>query len=539
MPLPSRRLALCALSLVVASGCSHADDQAAASAVDAGAAAPIGTATGVVLHTTFATPDGLTTACEDPWTVRLLHYHPGPVVPRRMYVASCTPPSGEPRLLVSATLTSSTVVSGKEDAMAGNSGVVFEADWKDGAGLAPNGVARAFPECREMHGIAASPDCSVVGVLCRRATGSSTTASPTKDMVAAIPQKGARDWLTQPTSADGKTSSDEEWLYEWPKGDLAAAPDTYVASKAIGSWEYGSQRLVYGAEDGSFGLSLKSTVYGPDKIKRHEGDALLVVDRASHTIDLARGWTWGCAAGHTIYNHLAHSPTTGRYAVTCGTDLGVDPSNAGGLAGVWLHPEGAKHATGLRSEALWKSLSFGGGPGTLVPTDDGGFLGVIVGAPGGVAPDTNFRASGPTSAIGLVRYDASGAVVGSIRWLAVKDGVFLSYPALASLGGGRYLLGWGEMASLADEQAATAAKKNIDDAFRIPGAYHVQEVDDAGALLGPDQVLDGVGWGEQDEMVPLGDGRVAWAYIPAPARAAGKNPPCLSHAIALDVYVAK
>lgn len=490
-----------------------------------------GNATGTTTSSAVTVPGGLKTACESPWTIRLLHYDPTPIIPRRMYFASCTTPSGTPRMFVSATVTSATTVS--SDGFAGTSGMVFAADLQ-GANLVQSGAARQLPECREMHGIAAKSDCSVVGVLCRRATNASKTGSPTKDMVAALTDVAKRNWLTQPKSTDGTTSSDEEWLYEWPTGDLAANPGTYVASKAIGSWEYGRQELLFGEKDNTYGLSLKSTVYGPDGNMRHEGDSLLIVDRSNYSINLSRGWTWGCGPGHTIFNHLAYNPATSQYAVTCGTDLGLDPSPAG-FAGVWMHPE--KGTTkGVKNEAFWKSLSFGGGPTSLLPLDDGGYLGVLAGASTAVVPSTDFRNSGPVSSIGLARYDQNGNLVGSIKWVVVNSGTFYSYPQLVSLGNGTFLLGYGEMVTLAAQQEAAAANKNIDDSFRIPSAFHVMQVDSSGAPLGPDQTLSNTGWGEQDQLVSLGAGRVGWAYLPSPTRLDNKNPACLSPSLQLSVY---
>lgn len=490
-------------------------------------------ATGTTTSTALTVPGGLMAACESPWTIRLLAYDPTPVVPRRMYFASCTTPAGTPRLYVSATLTSSTVVSASENGLAGNSGVVFTADLQ-GSSLVQSGAPRQLPECSEMHGIAAKSDCSVIGVLCRRPTYASKNGAPTKDMVAAITDTAARNWLTQPVSADGKTTSDEEWLYEWPTGDLSAAPKTYVASKAIGSWEYGRQELVYGEKDNSYGLSLKSTVYGPDGNQRHEGDALLIVDRSNYSINLGRGWTWGCASGHTLFNHLAYNPANSRYAVTCGSDLGLDP-NPGGFAGIWVHAEKGT-SKGVQNAPFWQSLNFGGGPTSLLPLDDGGYLGVIAGASTAFGPGTNFRASGPVSSIGLARYDQDGNLVGSIKWLVDNSGTFYSYPQLVSLGNGTFLLGYGEMVTLAEQQAAMAANMNIDDSFRIPGAFHVRQVDQSGTPLGPDQTLTNAGWGEQDQLVPLGPGRVGWAYLPSPARANNKSPACLSSSLQLSVY---
>lgn len=479
---------------------------------------------GTVTTTTEAIPDPLTTSCESPWTIRLLIYDPDPVVPRRMYFASCTTPDGTPHMLVSTTVTSSTNPKAND----GHSGLVFEADVKDGMGLVPSGVVRQFPECHEMHGIAAKSDCSVVGVLCRRATYASDTDAPTKDMVAAITDTGTKDWLTQPVSADGMATSDEEWLYEWPTGDLAATPDTYVASKAIGSWEYGRQDLAYGEADDTFGLSLKSTVFGPNMLDRHEGDALLIVDRSTHDIDISRGWKWGCAAGHTIFNHLAYNPVGSQYTVTCGTDLGIEPDNGGGFAGIWVHNE--KNASkGIQNEPLYKALTFGGGPTSLLPLDDGGYVGVLAGAISGVSADTEFLKTGPVSSIGIARYDATGNLVGNIHWVVKKPDTFMSYPQLAPLGHGRFLLGYGVMNAV-NVGTATA------HGFRVPGSFRVMQVDADGTVLGPEQTLTDNGWGEQDQLVPLGDGRVGWAYIPAPQIVGDAPPACLSKSLQLSLY---
>jgi hypothetical protein len=67
-------------------------------------------------------------------------------------------------------------------------------------------------------------------------------------------------------------------------------------------------------------------------------------------------------------------------------------------------------------------------------------------------------------------------------------------------------------------------------------------VDGNGAALGPVRKLEGTGWGEQDQLVPLGPGRVAWAYIANPAltvltgKEQYKYAPCKSPSLQLSVY---
>ena len=43
------------------------------------------------------------------------------------------------------------------------------------------------------------------------------------------------------------------------------------------------------------------------------------------------------------------------------------------------------------------------------------------------------------------------------------------------------------------------------------------EINGAGERLTEPQLIEGAGWGDMDQMVPLGEGRVGWAYIANPA----------------------
>jgi len=75
-----------------------------------------------------------------------------------------------------------------------------------------------------------------------------------------------------------------------------------------------------------------------------------------------------------------------------------------------------------------------------------------------------------------------------------------------------------------------------DDAYRVPLAYFVLEIDESGTPLTEPQLLDGVGWGEQDQMVALGDGRVGWAHIPNPTLENLVVPSCNSPTLQLSTY---
>ncbi|MEQ9365026.1 MAG: hypothetical protein RIF32_12315, partial [Leptospirales bacterium] len=49
-------------------------------------------------------PDGEPTCCEHEWTVRMLHYHPASVVPRRMYFSACDTDTKKPSMFASLSL---------------------------------------------------------------------------------------------------------------------------------------------------------------------------------------------------------------------------------------------------------------------------------------------------------------------------------------------------------------------------------------------------------------------------------------------------
>ena len=68
-------------------------------------------------------------------------------------------------------------------------------------------------------------------------------------------------------------------------------------------------------------------------------------------------------------------------------------------------------------------------------------------------------------------------------------------------------------------------------------SYRVMEVDALGNALTEPVELEGAGWGEQDELVPLGQGRAGWAYIADPALDAnGAHPSCTQSSLQLSVY---
>ena len=180
---------------------------------------------GTITSTDLALPDGLRTAPEHRWTVRLIDYHPDERVPRRMYFDSCATDSASPSFYASVTL---------EDADGTTSGSIVLARLDDATQqLVPSGVERRLEECSETQGIAVSDDCLTVAVLCRRENRAAESSPFTRNSLLAHPDA---DWMTQPSavSADGiEHVMEEVWLYEWTTGDLSAEPDRYVVHSRV------------------------------------------------------------------------------------------------------------------------------------------------------------------------------------------------------------------------------------------------------------------------------------------------------------------
>lgn len=65
------------------------------------------------------------------------------------------------------------------------------------------------------------------------------------------------NWL-----ADVRDGRDEMRLYEWTNGDIQTIPSKYIVHKAIDSWEYGQFNLVYGEDNNTYEVALKSTRNG-------------------------------------------------------------------------------------------------------------------------------------------------------------------------------------------------------------------------------------------------------------------------------------
>ncbi|MEM7155245.1 MAG: hypothetical protein AAF799_20520 [Myxococcota bacterium] len=441
-------------------------------------------------------PGGGPIACEWDWTIRLLapfqNYQDGHA-PRRMYFASCKPP-GEPRRVFSSYTVGEEAEEGPDVTTGGLTVTTFNPE----TGALEVEQSHHFPECRSMHGIAAAEDCSTVAVLCRTPN---TTEGADYDAIAGHP---AEDWLTNENTCGTMPPKMNEhmWLYEWPDGDLSQPPVDVIVHKSIGSWEFGQNYLRYGENDGTYGIALKATVgEGTDC---HEADSFMILDRSDYTFT-NRGWTWACATGHTIHNRPAYDPTTQQYAMACSTDFSDDGHSD--RVTISFRMEDDNEDTEVHYASRYSALWLKGGAGPLVARPGGGFLSLIVGEPDPIVG--GYDDTIPTQ-LGLLRFDADGQSEGDITWVAGDDDSFFSWPQLAPLGGDRYLLGWGSGLRVSD--GLEGSERN--NSLRIPWSYWLMEIDGEGNPLTEATEVPGVGWGEVNEMIPMGPGRVTWSYVP-------------------------
>lgn len=382
---------------------------------------------------------------------------------------------------------------------------------------------RHFPECKEMIGIDSSSSCGVVAALCRTEAG---RTDYDKDIVATHPNPD--NWL----SAD---EADEMWLYEWTNGDILSEPDKYIVHQGIGGWEYGQYSLVYGENDNSYGIALKSTRGG------HEADSFTVLDRDTYTFDTSRGWEWSCGSGHTIYNRPSYNPVSQEYGMLCGTDFNnLDAGRYGSISFTTETEEKPNFLLLQRSRTLMK-----GGPGALHPLPNGGWIGTVVGMPGdlsyvnGPDGDEGYVPASPPSDIGLVKFDQAGDIIGDVNWIVSNAPHYTSYPQLVPLENGNYLLGYGKMVG---DGSAFDYHFNLRWYLYFPEEYWIQEIDEDGQAVSEATMLEGVAWGELDEMVSLGDNRIGWAtyymnrLTGTPEDARYYQPECNAHQLQFNVY---
>ena len=300
-----------------------------------------------------------------------------------------------------------------------------------------------------------------------------------------------------------------------------------------------------------------------------------------------RGWTWGCGGGHVLHMRVFHNPFTGHFGTLCTTDgakywqaqnkgaiaVKMETSstifegyenfivasnngavtNGGGhkvipieddrsivaLVGTDLIPEGdpdyaafikveedlaiergrpergveaCDWAWGEPCERIYMEEWYYNNGRRNYPAFRGGFWG------------GDYTAHELTK-IGIQHIGANGrneidGLVQRVKWIVEDDDCMLGAPQLTDLENGRFLLGWAKFQCMSD---GTSLKRFSGKHTLHPKAYYLMEIDAEGNRLTEPVEMVESGWGSMDEMVYLGDGRAAWAYIPNPTLDASGN----------------
>ncbi len=488
---------------------------ALALAAQAAQAAGNASVQGTVVSSGHTLPTGRVTAEEHAGVIRMLSTHPDTaVVPRRMYTTSCTT-GGVRKFFASITTRASSGGSYHGTIISGN---------VSSTGAVTSFTTRSFPACKEMSGIVADSTCSTVAALCRM-PGSATGA--TKDLVGALPStvlgNDWKNWLT------ANPDDDHMWLLEW-KGAPAKPTDStstfnkYVVSKAVPEGKYGQHGHLNLAMTAShYGISLRADTHTLADGYQHGADNMVVVNRSSipanTAINIDRGWYWACASGHT----LAHRPvvnTLGKFAAFCTTDKNAEDGVPLHTSAVWLRVEGSFYNTDAKkAHDLFVRRAndgsylgkYNGGGGSILANSGGGFIAVSAATPS--------TTSAQRTQIKLMRFNSTGTKDFE-TWFRADSKYFLSYPQLAYLGVDssgyeRYLVGWAQMMDGESDPSASLLNPPVANTQYLATKYFVQEVDASGNWKSAVREVTN-GWGEQDQMVSLGHGRVGWVQRPDP-----------------------
>jgi len=250
-------------------------------------------------------------------------------VPFRTYVATCRTDTAEPKMFVSLTMQVDDEDSIYYKPSSPRIGAIFEAKVNPATGaLEPTGNRTFMPICNEAHGIAASADCSTVGVLCAPSYEepfSERYAGAFTDLTTTAPM-GDQDDIIQPnnlgyTNYQGSDQyAGEMWLLEWNTSDASASPiqfatepAAYVIHRSFGGQPLGAGHdLVYAEDQDAYGTAFPTSTFKSTG-KRHRSAALMVVDRSHQGNGFVlnaddRGFPWECGYGHVIHARPFFNP---------------------------------------------------------------------------------------------------------------------------------------------------------------------------------------------------------------------------------------
>lgn len=329
----------------------------------------------------------------------------------------------------------------------------------------------------------------------------------------------------------------------------------------------------------SYGFSIVNRVFdgngGP-----HYSAGLYVVNRDDWSLNMSgsdnRGWYWDCGAGHVLNIRSFYSPHTELYGAICSSDWNNTVAKKHGQLGtIGIKMEGSSSSYTGRSIHLVPSdatATVAGGGHKVLPLNENTNLALIV-APKliedadmqrfvtdyiGTTTDSDtlqqdcadfdgdnncfwaylfhdyYEESGEypsislqglrsgdvmdktaISRIGLAKIDATnGSIEGqAFKWIVSDDDCSLSDPQMVDLQNGRYLLGYAKFQCVSDGEKLDRYNGPLT---MLPKAYYIAEIDSEGNILSGPTSIGNHGWGGVDDIVPLGQGKAGWGYMPNP-----------------------
>jgi len=368
--------------------------------------------------------------------------------------------------------------------------------------------------CNEVGNVAASATCDVVAMLCR------SSQSPA--------ELGAYDFQAETESRYGKqfgwyvpsrpNASSEKYrivdhmhLLEWTSGQAGQTgqtPQTIVhLGKHAGGWNYGHWDISLNHNSSMYAVSLKTTIGPPREGEPdfnwgwHEGSMNYAINRKDWSLN--RAFYGGGGEGHTLENRISYNEVSDTWGTFYGTDaqdtwsrsifVGTMPGGREDIYHIPPSPTAGWHGTG--------------GPFNMVSRGAKGWLGIMN------APDPR----NPKKADEEVDTLIAALVEAPLDVADCKDGAckpqwLFDLPAmppnpeqklgmlsLQSLGpageAARLILGWAKVKGSASSE------------------YYVAEIDDKGNMKSKAQLLNNVGWGEDNTWATLPETRcVAFAF---------------------------
>jgi hypothetical protein len=180
--------------------------------------------------------------------------------------------------------------------------------------------------CEATYGISTNHDGSVIAVLCRGETGSTTILPGAINLLGtrrnASSCNGSWEGTCYPI---GNYSSNDSALYvlEYTGGQVTEKPNSTVyVNHAVGGWNYGHHELMLNEAEDTYFVHLKVTA-GPSATNRHEGLTHFGL-RRKPSFEYVRltDWNgWACGGGHVLANRMAYNQHQDSWSKLCMLDL--------------------------------------------------------------------------------------------------------------------------------------------------------------------------------------------------------------------------